>query len=201
VTISRDPLDGVDGTTSVANPYTYVLNDPLNRVDPLGLRAGDIQFDNCHKIEGNRCPVVIDDISATARAGIEPYDIPSRRNNECYVATDSAGDVFSASRAIGIDTRLVFGVYLQETTGCRDPARDGILANLGRLGSAGASNLPGSSFEATVRRNPQRFGFASASDVGSTWLADRFRVPWEVGLWKRAGCGTTSSSTASLSTT
>ena len=38
---TRDPLDGVDGTTTVANPYHYVGNDPLNRVDPLGLRTAD----------------------------------------------------------------------------------------------------------------------------------------------------------------
>ena len=33
-----DPLDGVPGTTTVANPYHYANNDPLNQIDPLGLR-------------------------------------------------------------------------------------------------------------------------------------------------------------------
>ena len=42
---SRDPLDGVDGTPDVANPYAYVSNDPLNQVDPLGLRKQDPDFD------------------------------------------------------------------------------------------------------------------------------------------------------------
>lgn len=36
-----DPLDGVDGTPTVANPYHYADNDPTNRVDPLGLRPDD----------------------------------------------------------------------------------------------------------------------------------------------------------------
>jgi RHS repeat-associated protein len=36
-----DPLDGVDGTTTVANPYHYADNDPINKVDPLGLRPCD----------------------------------------------------------------------------------------------------------------------------------------------------------------
>ena len=36
-----DSLDGQDGTTTVANPYTYANNDPLNQSDPLGLRAHD----------------------------------------------------------------------------------------------------------------------------------------------------------------
>lgn len=39
--LTRDPLPGVEGTTSVANPYTYSHNDPLNKTDPLGLRAQD----------------------------------------------------------------------------------------------------------------------------------------------------------------
>jgi hypothetical protein len=43
--ITRDPLDGVDGTTDVANPYAYVSNDPLNMVDPRGLRKQDSDRD------------------------------------------------------------------------------------------------------------------------------------------------------------
>jgi hypothetical protein len=39
--ISRDPLDGVDGTPTVANPYHYADNDPLNKTDPTGLRSQD----------------------------------------------------------------------------------------------------------------------------------------------------------------
>ena len=35
--LSPDPIDGHDGTTTVANAYHYVGNDPLNYVDPLGL--------------------------------------------------------------------------------------------------------------------------------------------------------------------
>ncbi|MGH9225994.1 MAG: DUF6531 domain-containing protein, partial [Acidimicrobiales bacterium] len=38
---SPDPLDGVDGTPVVANPYHYGDNDPLNRTDPTGLRSKD----------------------------------------------------------------------------------------------------------------------------------------------------------------
>jgi len=34
-------MDGVNGTTTVANPYAYGYNDPLNKTDPLGLRASD----------------------------------------------------------------------------------------------------------------------------------------------------------------
>jgi len=35
-----DPLDGVAGTVVETNPYHYVNNDPVNLLDPLGLRPG-----------------------------------------------------------------------------------------------------------------------------------------------------------------
>lgn len=38
--LTQDPLDGVDSTPTVANPYHYADNDPLNRTDPTGLRPG-----------------------------------------------------------------------------------------------------------------------------------------------------------------
>ena len=43
---TRDPLDGVSGTTTVGNPYAYGYNDPLNQTDPTGLRASDSDL-NC----------------------------------------------------------------------------------------------------------------------------------------------------------
>ena len=36
-----DPLDGIDGTPTAANPYHYTDNDPLNKTDPTGLRPTD----------------------------------------------------------------------------------------------------------------------------------------------------------------
>jgi RHS repeat-associated protein len=36
--LSPDPLPGVPGTPTAANPYHYANNDPLNLLDPLGLR-------------------------------------------------------------------------------------------------------------------------------------------------------------------
>jgi len=41
---SRDPLDGIDGTPTVANPYHYVDNNPINKTDPLGLRPNECSF-------------------------------------------------------------------------------------------------------------------------------------------------------------
>lgn len=42
---SRDPLDGVDGTPTVGHSTHYADNDPLNKVDPLGLRSTDCTYD------------------------------------------------------------------------------------------------------------------------------------------------------------
>jgi RHS repeat-associated protein len=42
--LSRDPASGVDGTTTIGNDYHYTGNDPLNKVDPLGLRPEDDEF-------------------------------------------------------------------------------------------------------------------------------------------------------------
>lgn len=43
---SPDPLPGVPGEVTAANPYPYAGNDPLNRADPLGLRPTDATW-NC----------------------------------------------------------------------------------------------------------------------------------------------------------
>ncbi len=45
VFLSPDPIDGTPGEPTEANPYHYVGNDPLNKVDPLGLRPLDPEFD------------------------------------------------------------------------------------------------------------------------------------------------------------
>jgi len=41
VTITRDPLDGVNGTPDLSNPYSYVHNSPVNGTDPTGMRCTD----------------------------------------------------------------------------------------------------------------------------------------------------------------
>ncbi|MBI2708552.1 MAG: RHS repeat-associated core domain-containing protein [Actinobacteria bacterium] len=39
--LTPDPLDGINGTTTLTNAYHYTNNDPLDRIDPLGLRPTD----------------------------------------------------------------------------------------------------------------------------------------------------------------
>lgn len=42
--LTVDPLEATAGETTVANPYHYASNNPLNRVDPSGLRPGQSPF-------------------------------------------------------------------------------------------------------------------------------------------------------------
>jgi RHS repeat-associated protein len=72
-----DPLDSVDGTSTVANPYHYTSNDPLNRMDPLGLRTDNIchstAFWGLNQIEEFGCryrPELIEILSVTGSAAV-----------------------------------------------------------------------------------------------------------------------------------
>ncbi|KAA0232099.1 MAG: RHS repeat-associated core domain-containing protein [Actinobacteria bacterium] len=44
---TRDPLDGVAGTTVFTSPYAYANNDPLTFADPLGLSVTDEAMEEC----------------------------------------------------------------------------------------------------------------------------------------------------------
>lgn len=45
--LSPDPIDGQPGEPTTANEYHYVDNDPLNKIDPLGLRPTDGNNEAC----------------------------------------------------------------------------------------------------------------------------------------------------------
>jgi len=67
--LTRDPLDGEDGQPDVANPYTYVHNDPLNLTDPTGMRAHDDDINNldiCVKIGLCKGPPSVDSLPECA---------------------------------------------------------------------------------------------------------------------------------------
>jgi len=81
----RDPLDGVNGTTTVANPYHYVNNDPLNETDPTGMRPKD------------------DDLSTSADT-LDPFS--------CIVGPDPA-KVLSCLSAMMVNPHITDGIKRQ----------------------------------------------------------------------------------------
>ncbi len=88
--ITPDPLDGVDGTPTVANPYHYADNDPLNKTDPLGLRPTEGEFLNgsCVEVAGDCMPDGLDgDDEMTFIFG----QVESARNVAIYLPAAGAG--------------------------------------------------------------------------------------------------------------
>jgi RHS repeat-associated protein len=70
---TTDPLNGVNGTTVLNNPYHYTNNTPLNMVDPDGMRPFDLLF-AMFGFEGPAAPVAQGTtalISLMVMAGLE----------------------------------------------------------------------------------------------------------------------------------
>ena len=61
---SPDPLGGSVGNPQSLNLYGYVLNDPMNWIDPLGLTHEPGQCINEETDEDIPCPVIIDVVTA-----------------------------------------------------------------------------------------------------------------------------------------
>jgi hypothetical protein len=59
---TTDPLPGLPGAPTIANPYDYAENDPTNRTDPTGMRPTDEDFDTYrdHCTLGEGFAVLID---------------------------------------------------------------------------------------------------------------------------------------------
>jgi hypothetical protein len=106
---TRDPLAGIDGTTTVANPYHYADNDPLNKTDPTGLRVCDaalnlsgqmgVKFNDPGASSGGS---VIDQIQSQAKR----LSTCSQPFNSCLttsVSFDLSGAAFSGG-GLGMDT-------------------------------------------------------------------------------------------------
>ncbi|HEX7136034.1 MAG TPA: RHS repeat-associated core domain-containing protein [Iamia sp.] len=92
--VGPDLLDGVDGTPTVANPYHYADNDPVNKVDPTGLRPTDGYHTTCSVLSvveglfGRSGEAIVTDL---ARSQTNPQRCVPRLEAlaECF---DSGGD-------------------------------------------------------------------------------------------------------------
>ncbi len=62
---TRDPLGGAPSESQSWNPYVYVLNDPINLVDPLGLHRRPYHPNHCS----------IRDILGAVSAGVQVADL------------------------------------------------------------------------------------------------------------------------------
>lgn len=127
---SRDPLDGVDGTPTVANPYHYADNDPLNKVDPTGLRPKD------RELRGGLTPRSIGAIGPAGDRGCSqrvPRPGIDLTGINAVVAVDAPTLACRPTRALETDTR-------ERTEGQRAP-RASAGATLGKV-LAGALAIP-----------------------------------------------------------
>jgi RHS repeat-associated protein len=175
---TRDDLDGIDGRTTVANPYHYTDNDPLNKTDPLGLRA-----DDCTMASG-LC--VIDDLGGafgTTNDQVKPGAgrIKSDHgdffrqagcilNQNCgliYSVHDYTDEIYMAAIHAQIDTRLVYAIFAKESESPLEPFKDaGSSIGLDSDASAiGPSNVTEDTFNSVVARHGDIFGGAQWWDV------------------------------------
>ena len=120
---SRDPLDGVPGTTAETNPYHYVLNDPINMTDPSGLRPSDCDGFGDSQIK--KCKTVVNDISGsigqTAAPNVNDVELAPPFYGDCYgdhtdLYVDSVRFVASS---IGLDPKMLYGLLLQKASDCK----------------------------------------------------------------------------------
>ena len=143
----------------------YVDNDPLNKTDPLGLRAQDCNFS-----QDGTCPVVVNDVDPGRRVATVSFTVPERDRNDCYTPWHSAAYIANYSNQYGFDPSMVWGIYAQETTACRT-ANDDWLAwhawNLGRNDDAnfGPANIQLQAVIEVMNANPGLFGFNSMADI------------------------------------
>jgi RHS repeat-associated protein len=143
-----DPLDGVDGAPTAANAYHYADNNPLQKVDPLGLRAQDCSMN------GGSCTIVVDDkqvgrVTTHQRQG-PPTGIDGLRQN--HLDADSAApnlagladEMLGFSGAAGVDIAVLYHIVKGEAHG-----RDGGIGDQiedwihYRGGAACDSGIPG----------------------------------------------------------
>ncbi|MBI3256338.1 MAG: RHS repeat protein, partial [Actinobacteria bacterium] len=105
---TQDPLSGVDGEVTVANPYPYAANDPLNKVDPLGLRPvsdGDLQVMGAQVMAPGKGSsyILASNSGGETTKGTVPYcDSLQKKDYKSFGAV--SGSIFAVSQQPGSHT-------------------------------------------------------------------------------------------------
>ena len=144
--LTRDPLDGVSGTPTEANPYYYADNDALNRADPLGLRSGDCEMqEHCvyyvndlwdslgsgssspgrrwadHNPVGDAAGT-IGDLAGCAGGLLATIGLSAGASCDIYTIDEMEDQVYGAALASGVDTRWLYALVAAENASGYDSA-------------------------------------------------------------------------------
>jgi len=115
---TRDPLDGVEGSTTVSGPHHYVKNDPVNSSDPTGLTDSD-----CNHNPGG-CTYIVEDLGLVPSLGLAAQtEARERSNNPDRLAQtkDLKEEIATSASSVGVDRNLLFAMSMNEIGGARAP--------------------------------------------------------------------------------
>jgi RHS repeat-associated protein len=114
---TTDPLPGINGTTTLNNPYHYTNNNPLNHTDPSGMRTSDADLPDCTGLELRPvkplCNAELpDQVSNLLKIALALYDeiTPISIAGKCLTGDVWIGPAFSLSGCMAHDGDSLAGI-------------------------------------------------------------------------------------------
>ncbi len=105
--VTKDKLSGIEGQTTLSNPYHYADNDPINKIDPMGLS-----------------PMTDDDVQVMGTTTVPSYpstgttSLPTTTTQQGSNKSKSGGGYYAAAQT-GDDERNQFGCLIDWPDGNR----------------------------------------------------------------------------------